>query len=278
MNRFTDLDEVFAPGIEPWQQQPGETAEEFAAFKVYRDLERGKRSLKEVKEQLELLKMQMSGDASDGFAIVSEDDLNDESSTTVAESKNLSARLKQWYRKYHWPERVATWDNQIDERIRAQRLNDIEKMSRQHAQQAQAACVLGAFATQEALTAVRAAVGPDGKPRSAEQKLVLLERAAGVNRYLPKWQAAERLARDVRVKVADQEGLMQGTNVVWELRLDTPPPDYVPPDAESIFKARHKHSTPLEDPTDPEQPDDPNLDRADPIPRFETAARLARKP
>src|SRR5581483_11605180 len=143
---FTDEEKVFASGMEPWQQQPGETDEEFAAFNVYRDQEPGKRSLKEVKEQLELLKIQMSGDASDGFPIVSEDDLNDESSTTAAESKNLSARLKQWSRKYHWRERVATWDNQMDERIRAQRLNDVEKMSRQHAQQAQVACALGAFA------------------------------------------------------------------------------------------------------------------------------------
>ena len=167
-------------------------------------------------------------------------------------------------------ERAAAWDEHLDQRVRERKLDDVEKMSRQHAQQAQAACAIAAFAAQEALLVARMPASParDAKLKEAEKILGLLQMAGDANKSLHRWQDSERSARGVSITVVDKDGLAQGANIQWELRIDGPPPGHERIDPEQYFGERSSRLEALVDPAEPEEEDDPNVDRADPIPRF----------
>lgn len=86
-----------AKEAKPWEMQDGETAKQFEAFVVYRDME--ERSIRQVGKIL-------------------------------SKSDTLIAR---WSGKNNWVERVAAWDNEKDRIARQEQIKEIRKMRERHA-------------------------------------------------------------------------------------------------------------------------------------------------
>ena len=86
-----------AKGAKPWEMQDGETAKQFEAFVVYRDME--ERSIRQVGKILN-------------------------------KSDTLIGR---WSGKNNWVERVAAWDNEKDRIARQEQIKEIRKMRERHA-------------------------------------------------------------------------------------------------------------------------------------------------
>lgn len=81
----------------PWEIQPGETAKQFEAFVVYRDMEH--RSLANTGKSL-------------------------------GKSK---AMMERWSSANKWVERAAAWDNEKDRIARQEQIKEIRKMRERHA-------------------------------------------------------------------------------------------------------------------------------------------------
>lgn len=87
--------------VQPWERQDGETAKQFEAFVVYRDL----------------------GD--------------ERSLVKVAEMLSKSAQLmSRWSSANKWVERVAAWDDEQDRILRLEQIKDIKRMRKRHADMA----------------------------------------------------------------------------------------------------------------------------------------------
>lgn len=86
-----------AKEAKPWERQDGETAKQFEAFVIYRDME--ERSLRQ-----------------------------------VAKILNKSVTLiGRWSGNNNWVERVAAWDNEKDRIARQEQIKEIRKMRERHA-------------------------------------------------------------------------------------------------------------------------------------------------
>ncbi len=99
---------------EPWERQPDETAKQFEAFAIYRDLGI-ERSLSKV-------------------------------GGLLGKSKTLMDR---WSTANSWVERAAAWDREQDRILRQQQLDDIKKMRKRHADLATAMLAKTARAMQK---------------------------------------------------------------------------------------------------------------------------------
>ena len=86
-----------AKEAKPWEMQDGETAKQFEAFVVYRDME--DRGIRKV-------------------------------AALLSKSETLIAR---WSGKNNWVERVAAWDNEKDRIARQEQIKEIRKMRERHA-------------------------------------------------------------------------------------------------------------------------------------------------
>ena len=100
--------------LKPWERQDGETAKQFEAFAVYRNMGED-RSLAKVAQEL-------------------------------SKSKQL---LTRWSSKNNWVERCVAWDREQDRILRQQQLKDIKKMRKRHADLAYAGLVKTAQALQK---------------------------------------------------------------------------------------------------------------------------------
>lgn len=89
--------------VKPWERQPEETAKQFEAFCVYRDLGKS-RSLQQVSVEL---------------------------------SKSLTL-IKRWSAKNNWIERSTLWEDEQDRLIRIELTRDIGAMRKRHADMARA--------------------------------------------------------------------------------------------------------------------------------------------
>lgn len=87
------------PRLEPWERQPKESEPAFEAFAAYRDLGT-ERSLTMVARRL-------------------------------AKSRPLISR---WSARWHWVDRAAAWDRELDRRTLDQRTKDVRTMRERHAQ------------------------------------------------------------------------------------------------------------------------------------------------
>ncbi len=87
----------------PWERRDGESAQAFEAFQNYRDMGA------------------------------------DRSLVNVARKLGKSATLmSRWSSKFEWVERAERWDAQMDEVRRKEHMEELSKMARRHAQQAEA--------------------------------------------------------------------------------------------------------------------------------------------
>lgn len=89
--------------VKPWERQPDETAKQFEAFRIYRDLG-DERTTKAVSLEL---------------------------------GKSL-ALIQRWSSANKWVERCGAWDMEQDRILRLEQLKDIKKMRRRHADLASA--------------------------------------------------------------------------------------------------------------------------------------------
>jgi ribosomal protein L22 len=108
---------------------PAETPQAYRAFAIYRDLPPGKRSLAAVSHAI------AEERRDSGLQIVT-----DNKSTEGAAKgcrKKESGRVALWSRKFKWVERAAHWDAIVAARIRERQLDEIEKMARRHAANAE---------------------------------------------------------------------------------------------------------------------------------------------
>lgn len=95
--RIKERSDYMAKEAKPWEMQPRETAKQFEAFVVYRDME--ERSLANAGKVL-------------------------------GKSK---AMMERWSSANKWVERVAAWDNEKDRIARQEQIKEIRKMRDRHA-------------------------------------------------------------------------------------------------------------------------------------------------
>lgn len=91
------------PTIDLWERQPGESEEAYGAFVRYRNIPRGERSQAKVAQEL-------------------------------GKTTQLMSR---WSSAWHWVTRVMAWDRKQDAVKIEEHWEEIEKMSKRHAAQAQ---------------------------------------------------------------------------------------------------------------------------------------------
>jgi hypothetical protein len=88
----------------PWQRQPGESTKAFAAFCLYRDLGPGRSVVGAYRQR-----------------------------TGKESARQADGRWNDWARRWHWPARAATWDDEQDWlKVQAQ-LKKIEETAERHA-------------------------------------------------------------------------------------------------------------------------------------------------
>jgi hypothetical protein len=112
-----------------------------------------------------------------------------------------SGKIGLWSRKYQWVERAAAWDRIVDQRLREKQLDEIERMAKRQAQEAQVLsqvlmAPVVAFATGlKDPNRVRTLENPDMNK--------LLEMSFESAKAVPRVHKAERLARGVKVVDTD---------------------------------------------------------------------------
>jgi hypothetical protein len=99
-----------------------ESTEAFHAFSIYRDLGL-KRNLDEVSRRFDAEKR------GSGLRLVRPNE--------VRTKHRKSGKIGLWSRKYQWVERAAAWDRIVDQRLREKQLDEIERMAKRQAQEAQ---------------------------------------------------------------------------------------------------------------------------------------------
>ncbi|MGI8958535.1 MAG: hypothetical protein ACR2IV_01995 [Bryobacteraceae bacterium] len=184
-----------------------ESSEAFHAFSIYRDLGL-KRNLDEVSRRLDAEKR------GSGLHIVR---------TKEARTKHRkSGKIGLWSRKYHWVERAAAWDCIVDQRLREKQLDEIEKMAKRQAQEAQ---VLSQI-LMAPVVALASGLKDPNRARTLENTAMakLLEMCFESAKAIPRVHKAERLARGVKVIDTDpvsNPGSAQG-GAEWRLTVYQP--------------------------------------------------------
>jgi hypothetical protein len=205
-----------------YERQRGESDEAFHAFTVYRGLGRT-RSLdavdRELREQREsqgagaVLRLPVSRDPN--------------SAGKAPDKRRRSGKTALWSRTYHWVDRASAWDDFLDSKLRERSLDEIEKMAKRQAQQAQ---LVMDVLMRPVLELAQALQDPNRAVALATSPLAdLFELADLAASKLPKIQEAERTARGVRV-LDVKAGATQGGTAVWEVEIHQPERDGPAPD------------------------------------------------
>lgn len=186
---------------------------------MYRDLGL-KRNLDEVSRRFDAEKR------SSGLRIVSAEE--------VRTKRRKYGKIGLWSRKYHWVARAAAWDCIIDQRLREKQLDEIERMAKRQAQEAQ---VLS-----QVLMAPVVAFAAGLKDPNRAQTLEgadlhkLLQLSFESAKAIPRIQKAERLARGV--KVVDTEPVSNPSSTqggaIWNIRIHQPERTEAPPDLDTV--------------------------------------------
>src|SRR5690349_14917579 len=111
-----------------FERLPGESAQAYKAFTIYRNLPSGKRSLAAVSHRIAV------GRRKSGLVIIKEGESPERAPKGY---RKKTGRVGLWSRKFRWQERAAAWDLMLDSRLREKQLDAIEKMAQRHAQQSQ---------------------------------------------------------------------------------------------------------------------------------------------
>lgn len=91
--------------IMPWERQEDESPKSWEAFRAYRDMGAGRRSLRKLPE-------------------------------LIGRVPNYKPVLERWSVKYKWQDRVRAWDDYQDKVGREAALKELEEMKKRHIQQA----------------------------------------------------------------------------------------------------------------------------------------------
>ena len=184
-----------------------ESTEAFHAFSIYRDLGL-KRNLDEVSRRLDAEKR------GSGLRLVSAKDTRTKC--------RKSGKIGLWSRKYHWVERAAAWDRIVDQRLREKQLDEIERMAKRQAQEAQ---VLSQVLMAPVVALANGLKDPN-RARTLENADMdkLLEMSFESAKAIPRVHKAERLARGV--KVVDTEPVSKPASVQspaeWRVTIHQP--------------------------------------------------------
>jgi hypothetical protein len=171
-----------------FEQLPGESAQAYKAFTIYRNLPSGKRSLAAVSHRIAV------GRRKSGFVIIRE---GESPARAPKGRRKKTGRVGLWSRKFRWQERAAAWDQMIDLRLREKQVAEIEKMAERHARQSQLAIEA---LMQPALAFARALQDPKRAAILETAPLPeLFKMSVQAASALPKLQKAERLSRGVKV-------------------------------------------------------------------------------
>jgi hypothetical protein len=196
-----------------------ESTEAFHAFSIYRDLGL-KRNLDEVSRRFDAEKR------GTGIRLVS---------AKEARTKHRkSGKIGLWSRKYHWVERAAAWDRIVDQRLREKQLDEIERMAKRQAQEAQ---VLSQ-ALMAPVVAFATGLKDPNRARTLENADMnrLLEMSFESAKAIPRVHKAERLARGVKVVDTDpvsNPGSTQG-GAEWRITEYQPERKEPPPDLHAV--------------------------------------------
>jgi hypothetical protein len=210
-----------------YERIPGESEEAFRAFQIYRDLGLGARSINAVAQKLH-------DDSSKQGGIVLRFKSQGTGGAPDGHRKKKTGRLGEWSRKFNWVDRAAEWDKHVDRVIQRRQLDDIQKMSKRHSQQAQlvmdvlmrpVVALAEALQDPEKLSRVARINDPMAPMAELLQSPFLMnlhEMAVNAAAKMPRIQEAERLSRGVRLKDV-REGPTEGGTAVWEVEVYQPP-------------------------------------------------------
>jgi hypothetical protein len=199
-----------------------ESTEAFHAFSIYRDLGL-QRSLDEVSRRLDAEKR------GTGIRLVS--------AKEVRTKHRKSGKIGFWSRKYQWVERAAAWDRVVDQRLREKQLDEIERMAKRQAQEAQ---VLSQVLMAPVL-AFAAGLKDPNRARTLEKADMdkLLKMIFESAKAIPRVHKAERLARGIKVVDTDpvsNPGSTQG-GAEWRVTVYQPERKEPPPDLNAVDAA-----------------------------------------
>jgi hypothetical protein len=197
-----------------------ESTEAFHAFSIYRDLGL-RRNLDEVSRRFDAEKR------GSGLRLVS--------AKEVGKKHRKSGKIGFWSRKYQWVERAAAWDRIVDQRLREKQLDEIEKMAKRQAQQAQ---VLSQVLMAPVVAFATGLKDPN-RARTLENADMhqLLEMSFESAKAVPRVHKAERLARGVKVVDTDpvsNPGSTQGA-AEWRVTEYQPERKEPPPNLNAVI-------------------------------------------
>jgi len=149
-----------------------------------------------------------------------------------------SGKIGLWSRKYHWVARAAAWDRIVDQRLREKQLDEIERMAKRQAQEAQ---VLSQV-LMAPVVAFAAGLKDPNRARTLEKADMdkLLEMTFESAKAVPRVHKAERLARGIKVVDTDpvsNPGSTQG-GAEWRVTVYQPERKEPLPDLNAVDAAQ----------------------------------------
>jgi hypothetical protein len=158
-----------------------ESTEAFYAFSIYRDMGL-KRNLDEVSRRFDAEKR------GSGLRLVS--------AKEVRTKHRKSGKIGLWSRKFQWVERAAAWDRTVDQRLREKQLDEIERMAKRQAQEAQVLTQV----LMAPVVAFASGLKDPNRARTLENADMnqLLQMSLESAKAIPRVHKAERLARGFR--------------------------------------------------------------------------------
>ena len=222
-----------------FERLPGESAEAFRAFALYRDLG-AKRSLLAVTRQLA---DQSNADAGATIVVLPEGydpALSGPSGVpTERQIRQKSGRVSTWSRKWAWVERARAWDEHLDRAILRRTLSTVEDMAARHARQNEQVLGVMMLPFVELAKAIREEGRNDLKTMKASK---LLKAALYGARYFDRLQNAERNARGVKViSLNDPDS---GTQAPPEFRVQVHQPERAETDDDTDRETSRETSIP----------------------------------
>lgn len=211
----------------PYERQRGESDEAFHAFTLYRGQGRT-RSLDAVDRQL---REEREAHGAGAILRLPAGSRDPSSAAKAPDKRRRSGKTALWSRTFHWVDRASAWDDFLDAKLRERSLDEIEKMAKRQAQQAQ---LVMDVLMRPVLELAQALQDPNRAVALATSPLAdLFELADLAASKLPKIQEAERTARGVRV-LDVKAGATQGGTAVWEVEIHQPPREGPAPDFDRL--------------------------------------------
>jgi hypothetical protein len=141
------------------------------------------------------------------------------SAKQVRTKHRKSGKIGLWSRKFQWVERAAAWDRSVDQRLREKQLDEIERMAKRQAQEAQVLTQV----LMAPVVAFATGLKDPNRARTLENADMhqLLAMSLESAKAVPRVHKAERLARGVKVVDTDpvsNPGSPQGA-VEWRMTV-----------------------------------------------------------